>query len=141
MYSLLTSASSIFNPRFHLTTPLVSGLFFLAPGAGFVLGGIIGGNLSDRTVRKYIRRRNGVRLPQDRLNSGLASLYGLVSAAALVYGWTLQMEVGGMAVPIVSAFFGGFGLMAPFSALNTYAAGMLCFLLCVAGDGWLIAGF
>ncbi|GAA85818.1 MFS transporter [Aspergillus luchuensis IFO 4308] len=107
-YAILTSARSIFNPRFHLTTALVSGLFYLAPGAGFLVGSILGGRLSDRTVRNYIKKRNGTRLPQDRLNSGLGTLFFVLPAAALVYGWTLQEEKGGMVVPIIAAFFGAF---------------------------------
>ncbi|PYH32978.1 putative MFS transporter [Aspergillus neoniger CBS 115656] len=121
-YAMLTSARSIFNPRFHLTTALVSGLFYLAPGAGFLVGSILGGRLSDRTVRNYIKKRNGTRLPQDRLNSGLGTLFFVLPAAALVYGWTLQEEKGGMVVPIIAAFFGGVGLMGTFNGLNTYAA-------------------
>ncbi|PWY79509.1 synaptic vesicle transporter [Aspergillus sclerotioniger CBS 115572] len=121
-YGLLTSARSIFNPRFHLTTALVSGLFFLSPGAGFLVGSILGGRLSDRMVKKWIVKRNGVRLPQDRLNSGLITLFLVLPAAALIYGWTLQEGVGGMVVPIIAAFFGGVGLMGTFNGLNTYAA-------------------
>ncbi|GKZ55551.1 hypothetical protein AnigIFM49718_000628 [Aspergillus niger] len=126
-YAILTSARSIFNPRFHLTTALVSGLFYLAPGAGFLVGSVLGGRLSDRTVRKYIIKRDGVRLPQDRLNSGLGTLFFVLPAAALVYGWTLQEEKGGMVVPIIAAFFGGVGLMGTFNGLNTYAAGTFFF--------------
>ncbi|BCR92445.1 putative MFS transporter [Aspergillus chevalieri] len=121
-YALLTSARALFNPRFHLTTALVSGLFYLAPGSGFLLGSVLGGKLSDRTVRKWIKRRNGVRLPQDRLNSGLLTLLGVLPVSALIFGWTLQEEVGGMAVPIISGFFGGFGLTGSFNGLNTYNA-------------------
>ncbi|RAK96571.1 putative MFS transporter [Aspergillus ibericus CBS 121593] len=121
-YSLLTSARSIFNPRFHLTSALVSGLFYLSPGAGFLVGSILGGRLSDRMVRKWIVKRNGTRLPQDRLNSGLITLFLVLPAAALVYGWTLQEGRGGMVVPIIAAFWGGVGLMGTFNGLNTYAA-------------------
>ncbi|CAL5874997.1 uncharacterized protein PFLUO_LOCUS9300 [Penicillium psychrofluorescens] len=121
-YGLLTSARSIFNPRFHLTTPLVSGLFYLAPGIGFLLGSIIGGRLSDRAVKRWIRKRDGVRLPQDRLNSGLVTLFGVLPAAILVYGWSLQEKKGGMPLPIISAFFAGVGLLGTFNGLNTYTA-------------------
>ncbi|KAE8355920.1 major facilitator superfamily domain-containing protein [Aspergillus coremiiformis] len=120
-YCLLTSARSIFNPRFHLTTALVSGLFYLAPGAGFLVGSIVGGRFSDHTVKKYIIRR-GFRLPQDRLNSGLITLFVLLPASVLTYGWTLQEQKGGMGVPILAAFFGGWGLMGSLNCLNTYVA-------------------
>ncbi|KAI2698341.1 hypothetical protein CBS147333_10246 [Penicillium roqueforti] len=121
-YSILTSARSIFNPRFNLTTPLVSGLFYLSPGIGFLVGSVIGGRLSDHAVKKWILKRNGERLPQDRLNSGLVTLFGVLPGATLIYGWTLQEEVGGMVVPIIAAFFAGVGLLGTFNGLNTYAA-------------------
>jgi MFS family permease len=119
----LTSARSIFNPRFNLNTPLVSGLFYLSPGIGFLIGSVVGGKLSDRAVKKWILKRNGVRLPQDRLNSGIATLFGVLPGATLIYCWTLEEEVGGMVVPIIAAFFAGVGLLGAFNALNTYSAG------------------
>ena len=107
-----------------MTTPLVSGLFYLAPGIGFLVGSVMGGKLSDRAVRRWIRKRNGVRLPQDRLNSGLATLFGVLPVAALIYGWSLQEKKGGMPLPIISAFFAGLGLLGAFNGLNTYSAGV-----------------
>lgn len=132
-YTLLTSAHSIINPRFNLTTPLISGLFYIAPGAGFLLGSIIGGHFSDRTVKKYISKRNGVRLAQDRLNNGLFGLFAVVPGSALIYAWTLQEEKGGLVVPVISAFVAGFGLMGCFNGLNTYAAGSFSFSFCLRG--------
>ncbi|KAI2790324.1 hypothetical protein POX_d05834 [Penicillium oxalicum] len=121
-YALLTSARFIFNPHFHLSTPLVSGLFYLSPGVGFLLGSIVGGRLSDRAVKKWIQKRNGIRLPQDRLNSGLITLIAVLPISTLIYAWSLQQEVGGMAVPILSAFTAGVGLLGTFNGLNTYSA-------------------
>ena len=94
---------------------------------------MVGGKLSDRAVKKYIARRNGLRLPQDRLNSGLATLLAVLPVSALIFGWTLQEEKGGMVVPIIAAFFSGFGLMGSFNGLNTYTAGKVCFLLASEG--------
>ncbi|KAL4927007.1 putative MFS transporter [Aspergillus undulatus] len=121
LYALLSSARTIFNPRFNLTSALVSGLFYLAPGAGFLVGSVLGGRLSDHTVKKYTQRR-GYRLPQDRLNSGLIMLSLLLPGAILIYAWTLDQGVGGMPVPIIAGFIGGAGLMGSFNGLNTYAA-------------------
>ncbi|KAL4874102.1 hypothetical protein BDV12DRAFT_191965 [Aspergillus spectabilis] len=121
LYALLSSARTIFNPRFNLTTALISGLFYLSPGAGFLVGSLLGGRMSDATVRKYIKLR-GYRLPQDRLKSGLIMLFAVLPGATLVYAWTLQEEKGGMVVPIIAGFFGGVGLMGSFNGLNTYAA-------------------
>ncbi|KAL4980864.1 major facilitator superfamily domain-containing protein [Aspergillus desertorum] len=117
----LSSVRIIFNPRFDLTTALVAGLFYLAPGSGFLVGSVLGGRLSDMTVRKFIARR-GFRLPQDRLNSGIIMLSLVLPGATLVYAWTLDQDVGGMAVPTIAGFIGGVGLMGSFNGLNTYAA-------------------
>ena len=97
----------------------------MAPGAGFLIGSILGGKLSDQTVQKYIIKRNGVRMPQDRLNSGLFPLFLVLPISALLYGWMLQEEVGGLAVPVVTAFASGMGLMGSFNGLNTYTAGKI----------------
>lgn len=77
-------------------------------------------------MKKWIVKRNGVRLPQDRLNSGLATLFGVLPGATLIYCWTLEEEVGGMVVPIIAAFFAGVGLLGAFNGLNTYSAGECC---------------
>jgi hypothetical protein len=38
MYGLLTPIRYVINPRFHLTSPIQSGLFYIAPGCGYLLG-------------------------------------------------------------------------------------------------------
>lgn len=70
--------------------------------------------------------RGGERFPQDRLYSGRISFFAIIPVASMIYGWCLQYEFGGLALPIVAAFFVGFGLMAAFSSLNTYCGGKLC---------------
>ncbi|PQE04811.1 hypothetical protein CJF30_00004592 [Rutstroemia sp. NJR-2017a BBW] len=47
----------ILNPRFHLTTPIQSGLFYLAPGFGYILGTFFGGRYSDHITLKYTNLR------------------------------------------------------------------------------------
>jgi MFS family permease len=124
-YTLLATPRHLLNPRFHLTTPLVSGLFYIAPGMGLIIGTILGGRFSDMTVRKWIAIRGGLRMPQDRLNSGMVAFFLIIPATSLIYGWGLQYEVGGLALPIITAFFCGVGLMLAFTSLNTYCAEVL----------------
>ncbi|CEI61269.1 unnamed protein product [Fusarium venenatum] len=131
-YGLLSSVRRVINPRFKLDSPLSSGLFYLAPGAGFLVGSTVGGKISDIVVKRYIRKRNGERCPEDRLNSSLPSILIILPLGTLLYGWSVQTRIGGMALPIVSSFIEGFGLMASFSGLNTFAAGKLksmCFVV------------
>ena len=121
-YGLLSSVRHIINPLFGLTEPLYSGLFYLAPGVGFLAGSVVGGHVSDRTVRRYKERRGGVRLAEDRLNGSLVWVFLVLPLGTLLYGWSVDHHVGGMGLPISSAFIEGFGLMAAFNGLNTYAA-------------------
>lgn len=75
-----------------------------------------------------------MRIPQDRLNSGLLPLFLVLPVSALLYGWMLQKKLGGLAVPIVTAFVSGMGLMGSFNGLNTYTAGKITrvSLCCIA---------
>ncbi|SPN99921.1 related to MFS transporter [Cephalotrichum gorgonifer] len=124
-YGLLSSVRHIINPRFHLTTPLIGGLFYLSPAAGFVVGSLVGGRFSDRTAKQYLAKRGGVRLPKDRLNSGLVQFFIVLPVSILLYGWCLDKQFGGLALPIVMAFWVGMGLMGAFNGLNTYTAEVL----------------
>lgn len=102
---------------------MYSGLFFLAPGVGFLAGSVVAGHLSDRCVVRYKARRDGVRFAEDRLNSSLPWVFVVLPFGTLLYGWSVDQEVGGMGLPISASFIQGFGLMAAFNGLNTYAAG------------------
>lgn len=113
---------------------MISGLFYLAPGTGFLVGTVVGGRYSDMTVRKWIAKR-GERIPQDRLRSGMIAFFFVIPSAALLWGWGLQCgscstEKAGLALPIVTSFFIAFGLLVAFASLNTYCAGQfICELL------------
>ena len=122
-YVLVSSVRHVINPLFDLTAPMYSGLFYLAPGVGFLLGSIVGGHLSDRTIVQYKQKRDGLRLAEDRLNSSLPWFFVVLPTGTLLYGWSIDQEIGGMGLPISASFIQGFGLMAAFNGLNTYAAG------------------
>jgi len=122
-YFLLVSPRHLINPRFNLTTPLVSGLFYLSPGFGFILGALLGGRVADQRIARRVEKMQGAGTPQDRLRVGLWATLVLVPAACLVYGWTQQFNVGALASPIVAAFLCALGIMFAFSSLNLYCAG------------------
>lgn len=119
-YALLTPISYVLNPRFNLKTPIESGLFFLAPGCGYVFGTFFGGRYADYVVRKWIRKRDGVRVPEDRLKSCLVFLGLSIPAWVLVYGWTVEQKVGGIPVPVIALFLQGVSQTFVFPSLNTY---------------------
>ncbi|CCH46881.1 putative transporter [Wickerhamomyces ciferrii] len=119
MYSLLTPIRYVVDPRFGLEDPVYGGLFYLAPGGGYLVGSFLGGRWADYHVRKYKKLR-GRRIPEDRLRS-MPFAYGvIVPGTILIYGWVLEKEKGGMAVPIIMMFIGGFGQTICFPSVNSY---------------------
>jgi MFS family permease len=114
-----TPITYVLNPRFGLTTPLQSGLFYLAPGGGYLLGTLGGGRWADRVVRRYISKR-GRRVPEDRLRAPLPFLGIVMPACMLIYGWSVEKEKGGIALPVVFMFIQGIAQLFCFPALNTY---------------------
>ncbi|KAI9172387.1 putative transporter AQR1 [Paramyrothecium foliicola] len=133
MYSLLTPIRYVLNPRFELESPLLSGLFYLAPGCGYLAGTFIGGRWADRTVKKWIKKRGGVRVAEDRLRSAVPSLGLLMPGCILVYGWTVDQAVGGIPVPVIAMFLQGVGQLICFPSLNTYCLDVM------AGQGAEVA--
>jgi len=124
MYTLLTPIRYVLDPRFNLTTPLQAGLFYLAPGCGYFVGTIIGGRYSDVIVRRWILKRNGKRIPEDRLRAGLIPFGILLPGTVLVYGWCVDQQKGGIPVPVIAMFFNAFGQLVVFPSVNTYCTGI-----------------
>jgi hypothetical protein len=120
-YSLLTPIRYVLNPRFNLTSPIQTGLFYIAPGCGYLVGTLMGGRWADHTVKKWIRKRGGVRVPEDRLKSCLIFLGGVIPGCILIYGWTVEKAVGGIPVPVLAMFFQGVAQLFCFPSLNTYS--------------------
>lgn len=120
MYSLLTPIRYVLNPRFHLTTPIQSGLFYLAPGCGYVLGAFVGGRYADWMTIKWQAKRGGVRVPEDRLRSAFPFLTIFMPACMLIYGWSIEKKVGGIALPVIMMFLQGVAQLLCFPSLNTY---------------------
>ncbi|KAF4556744.1 MFS antiporter-like protein 1 [Elsinoe fawcettii] len=120
MYSLLTPIRYVLNPRFNLSTPMQSGLFYIAPGCGYLLGTFFGGRWADHVVKKWIGKRSGSRVPEDRLRSCLVALGVVMPGCVLVYGWTVEKRVGGIPVPVIAMFVQGVAQLFCFPSLNTY---------------------
>jgi MFS family permease len=119
MYSLLTPIRYVLNPRFQLTSPLQSGLFYIAPGCGYLCGTFFGGRYADRIVKKYIQKR-GQRVAEDRLRSCVVFLGGVIPACMIIYGWSVEKAVGGVALPVLMMFLQGVAQLFCFPSLNTY---------------------
>ncbi|OTB07105.1 hypothetical protein M426DRAFT_318462 [Hypoxylon sp. CI-4A] len=119
MYSLLTPIRYVINPRYNLTTPLQGGLFYLAPGCGYLLGTFVGGRYADYIVNKYIKKR-GVRIPEDRLYSALPFMGIMIPGCVLIYGWCVEKDRGGIPLTVIVLFLQGVAQLFCFPSLNTY---------------------
>ncbi|KAH7193151.1 major facilitator superfamily domain-containing protein [Fusarium flagelliforme] len=119
MYSLLTPIRYVLNPRFHLETPLLSGLFYLSPGFGYLAGTFVGGHWADYTVKRWIKKR-GARVPEDRLRSTLPFMGAIIPGSMLIYGWAVDQEVGGIPLPVIAMFVQGVAQLFCFPSYNTY---------------------
>lgn len=119
MYCLLTPIRYVVDPRFNLNTPIYGSLFYLAPGMGYLVGSFAGGKWSDYFVRKYMAKR-GFRRPEDRLRASIPFHGALIPISILVYGWCLKSGKGGMPVPIIFLFIGGFSQSVCFPLINAY---------------------
>ncbi|KAI0009927.1 major facilitator superfamily domain-containing protein [Xylariaceae sp. FL0662B] len=119
MYSLLTPIRYVINPRYNLTTPLEGGLFYLAPGCGYLTGAFLGGRYADFVVKKYIKKR-GIRIPEDRLYSALPFMGIVIPGCVLIYGWCVEKNVGGIPLTVVVLYLQGVAQLFCFPSLNTY---------------------
>ncbi|KAI3397938.1 hypothetical protein diail_10107 [Diaporthe ilicicola] len=119
MYSLLTPIRYVLNPRFGLTTPMQSGLFYLAPGAGYLLGTFFGGRYADHVVKKYARK-SGKRIPEDRMRSAMPFMGIVIPGCVLIYGWSVEKGKGGIPLAVVVLFLQGVAQLFCFPSLNTY---------------------
>ena len=124
MYSLLTPIRYVLNPRFHLTSPWQSGLFFVAPGCGYLLGTFFGGRASDWVVKRYIAKRNH-RVAEDRLRTVLPFMGIVIPACMLIYGWSVDKSVGGIPLPVIAMFVQGVAQLMCFPSLNTYCVDVM----------------
>jgi MFS family permease len=120
MYALLCPIRYVLNPRYGLSKPLESALFYLAPGSGYLLGAVFGGRWSDYMLKKMIRKREGEFIPEDRLRATYVPLGMIIPGSILVYGWAIKTEVGGIPVPVIAMFVQGVGQFFALPSLNTY---------------------
>lgn len=134
MYSLLTPIRYVLNPRYNLTTPMQGGLFYLAPGCGYLTGTFFGGRYADYIVKKYIKKR-GVRISEDRLISALPFMGIVIPICILLYGWCVEKEVGGIPLTVIVLFLQGMAQLFCFPSLNTY-----CLDVMPGRSGEVIAG-
>ncbi|UKZ52132.1 hypothetical protein TrVGV298_005907 [Trichoderma virens] len=86
MYSLLTPIPYVLNPRFHLQSPLVSGLFYLAPGSGYLLGTFMGGKMGRQNGKALDKETQWRAYPRGS-STVRSAIYGHPHAKLYPYIW------------------------------------------------------
>ncbi|ETS76566.1 hypothetical protein PFICI_11953 [Pestalotiopsis fici W106-1] len=120
MYALLTPIRQVLNPRYNLTSPVESALFYLAPGCGYLVGASMGGRYCDWSLQNVMHARKENCTPEDRLRCSLVPLGIITPACILIYGWTVQEAVGGISVTVITMFVQGVAQLFILPALNSY---------------------
>ncbi|KAL2824390.1 major facilitator superfamily domain-containing protein [Aspergillus cavernicola] len=120
MYGLFTPIRYVLNPRFNLDSPLQSGLLFLAPGIGYIVGTLGGGRWADYIARKGFERRGKIFVAEDRLYAAVPFMLIVLPTCMLIYGWSVDKEFGGLAVPIIFMFIQGVAQLFCYPSVNTY---------------------
>ncbi|RVX71344.1 hypothetical protein B0A52_04918 [Exophiala mesophila] len=117
LYLLFTSLPGVFQDYFGFGTGEV-GLTYLGIGIGLLLGVVVFGAVSDRTVKRHAKRSNGVMKPESRL-SLLVPASILTPAGLLWYGWSAERHLHWI-MPIMGTALVGAGLVASFMPIQTY---------------------
>ncbi|GJJ08853.1 hypothetical protein Clacol_003073 [Clathrus columnatus] len=109
------------GPRFGITNEAILGTFYLAPGAGNIVGSRLSGYVSDATIKRWIAKRAHF-VPEDRLRATLISGGILVPCSLIGLGFTIQFwtTTGGLALSLVLLFISGVGFLGVFAVCNTY---------------------
>lgn len=110
LYLLFTTISGVFEGQYGFSQGSV-GLSYLGIGVGSMLGLVVLGLTSDRTLKR-LSEKNGVKKPEYRLPAMIPGSF-FVPASLFMYGWTAYYKVHWI-VPIIGTSFLGIGMLISF---------------------------
>ncbi|KAI8944955.1 polyamine transporter 3 [Xylaria longipes] len=117
-YLLFTTFVFVFEDRYEFSEE-ATGLIYIAPAVGQILGNIIFSQAADLFVRRRIERGQDAK-PEHRLNPYMTIPGGLLLSGGLfLYGWTVQFGVHWI-VPLIGTALVGFGLIGVMLCIQTY---------------------
>jgi MFS family permease len=115
LYLLFTTLTMVFEGTYHFSQGNV-GLAFLGIGIGSMLGLVIFGALSDKTVKKMAAQ--GEMKPEYRLPPLIPGSL-VIPIGLFWYGWSAEKAIHWI-MPIIGTMWIGLGLLATFMPIQTY---------------------
>ncbi|KAL6242254.1 hypothetical protein RBB50_010802 [Rhinocladiella similis] len=115
LYLLFTTLTMVFEGTYHFSQGAV-GLAFLGIGIGSILGLVIFGALSDRTVKRLSAA--GEMKPEYRLPPLIPGSL-IIPIGLFWYGWSAHAAIHWI-MPIIGTSMVGLGVLATFMPIQTY---------------------
>jgi len=115
---------------FYGLTEAQVGYTYLSAGFGSIFGSMLGGRLSDLSLKRAkAKRANGESLLEDRLSLNMwIAGFAIVPLGSLLFGWAAEKHLN-IAAPIV-----GFGVY-NFGMAQVLSAGAAYMVNCIPGQG------
>uniref|UniRef100_A0A0K3CM60 BY PROTMAP: gi/472585677/gb/EMS23228.1/ MFS transporter [Rhodosporidium toruloides NP11] n=1 Tax=Rhodotorula toruloides TaxID=5286 RepID=A0A0K3CM60_RHOTO len=85
---------STLAPRYNITNAAILGCFYLAQGVGNATASRYTGRYADWTLKRWLKRRGGVYVPEDRLYAALIGGGVILPCSVLALGWVLDKGTG-----------------------------------------------
>ncbi|GEM11038.1 MFS transporter [Rhodotorula toruloides] len=125
--AILVPLSQTLAPRYNITNAAILGCFYLAQGVGNATASRYTGRYADWTLKRWLKRRGGVYVPEDRLYAALLGGGFILPCSVLALGWVLDKGTGkvGLAFAVVLLFIDGIGLMCVLTPSNTYCVDVM----------------
>ncbi|EPQ50676.1 MFS general substrate transporter [Gloeophyllum trabeum ATCC 11539] len=126
-FVLLTPLAYTVGVRYNIKNEALIGAFFLPAGLGNVIGAPLGGNISDRVVARWRKKRKGEWVPEDRLRATYWGALVLVPVSILLSGLVTQFVDGtpGIVLNLICLFVNGIGIDIVLSPSNAYYVDVL----------------
>jgi len=86
---------------FNITDESIVGAICMCAGFGNLIGAPVAGKLSDAKVARYLEKRKGLRIPEDRLRVCIFGAMVALPLSALLFGVALNVLEGPIAIATI----------------------------------------
>ncbi|KAG7086356.1 hypothetical protein E1B28_002316 [Marasmius oreades] len=126
-YVLLLPLPYTIAKRYGIENQAVIGLLYAPIGVGNFVGAPLAGWLSDRVLRKMLKKRGGVWCPEDRLRPTLLAAAVFVPLSVLGVGIIAHYVPGplGLTLIMICFFFNGLGVDMVLSPCSAYVVDIM----------------